>query len=307
MNRIELTMTASERFVRLADQPMVKIGGSTSGLSGTILSIREILAQREMLGLLVRRDLKARYKDSALGFVWTLIRPLTQLAIYYVVIGKFLQASKGIPDFAIYIYTGLVAYGLFSEIITSATGSIVANGGLIKKIYLPREIFPLASVGSALFNFVIQFAILVAATIVLGRIPWSPDLWFAIPSFAVLVVYATAFGFLLSAVNVYLRDVSYLVEVLLLIALWASPIVYSWSNAKALLGNSFLLEVYTDNPVTLAILGFRKAFWIGGNGVAEYPGVLGLRLAVAFLIGIVLLFIFQRVFARLQGNFAQEL
>ncbi len=286
---------------------MVRVSGSRAGFRGTIASIREIAGQREMLGLLVRRDLKARYKDSALGFIWTLVRPLTQLAIYYVVIGQFLGASRGIPDFAIYIFTGLIAYGLFSEIITSATGSIVSNGGLIKKIYLPREIFPLASVGSAFFNFLIQFGILIVATIVFGRIPWSPDLWYVIPALAVLIVFGTAFGFLLAAVNVYLRDIGYLVEVLLLVALWASPIVYSWSNAKSLFGSSVWLEVYTDNPVTLAILGFRKAFWIGGQGVAEYPGILGLRLAIAFVIGLVLLVVFQRVFARLQGNFAQEL
>lgn len=300
-------MTAEQRYAALAEQPMVRIGGRSAAFGGTITSVVEIAKQREMLALLVRRDLKARYKDSALGFVWTLVRPLTQLAIYYVVIGNILGAARGIPDFAIYVFTGLVAYGLFSEIVTGATASIVGNGGLIKKIYLPREIFPLASVGSALFNFGIQLVILIAATAALGRLPITAEVLYSVPALLILVLYGTAFGFLLSAVNVYLRDVGYLVEVILLILLWASPVVYSWELAKQYMNGSFLLEVYTNNPVTLAILGFQRAFWISGHDNAEYPGQLLLRMGIALVVGLVLLVVFQRIFARLQGNFAQEL
>jgi ABC-2 type transport system permease protein len=260
-----------------------------------------------MLSLLVRRDLKARYKDSALGFVWSLIKPLTQLLIYYVVMGHFLGAARGIPDFAIYVFTGLTAYGLFSEIVSGATSSIVGNSGLIKKIYLPREVFPLASVGSAIFNFLIQLGILVLATVVLARFPIHVELLYAIPALLVLLIYGTALGLLLSAVNVYLRDVQYLIEVLLMTLLWASPVVYSWSMVRDTLGQSWLLQVYTDNPLTLSVLGFQRAFWMGGDAAAAYPDQLLLRLVVALLIGVVAVFLCHRVFVRLQGNFAQEL
>ncbi|MCY7286757.1 MAG: ABC transporter permease [Cryobacterium sp.] len=287
---------------------MIRIGGPAPGFSGTVKSFVEIFRQREMLGLLVRRDLKARYKDSALGFVWTLVRPITQLVIYYVVIGNFLGAARGIPDFAIYIFTGLVAYGLFSEIVVGATASIVGNGGLIKKVYLPREIFPLASVGSALFNFGIQLIILVAATIAFGRIPATVEVFYSIPSLLILVIFGTAFGFLLSAANVYLRDIGYLVEVIILILFWASPIVYSWEIVRDQLATyPLLLELYTNNPVTLAVLGFQRAFWTTGHDTVDYPADLLLRQGIAIAVGLVILVIFQRVFARLQGNFAQEL
>ncbi|WP_223694587.1 ABC transporter permease [Leifsonia poae] len=294
------------RFVALADVPMVSVG-SKSGAGGSWNAIREILGQREMLNLLVRRDLKARYKDSALGFLWSLVRPLTQLLIYYVVIGQFLGASRGIDDFAIYIFTGLTAYTFFSDIVSSSTASIVGNAGLIKKIYLPREIFPLASVGSALFNFMIQLGILLVATLLLGKFPISPELVYFIPAFLVILIYGTALGLLLSALNVYLRDIQYLVEVVLMILMWASPIVYSWATVQTHLGNGPLLTIYTDNPLTLAVLGFQKALWLGGPHVAVYPDWLMPRLLIAIVIGIVLLFSFQRVFAKLQGNFAQEL
>lgn len=300
-------MSAEERFVALSAQPMVGTTTYSKSLSGAWRSLKDIHAHREMLGLLVRRDLKARYKDSALGFVWTLIRPLTQLAIYYVVIGKFLTAERGIPDFAVYIFTGLSAYSLFSEIVGGSTASIVGNAGLIKKVYLPREVFPLASVGSALFNFGIQLVILLAATIAVGQPPLTIEILYAIPSLLVILAFGTALGLLLSAANVYLRDIQYLVEVMLLIMLWASPVVYSWEMVKNFAGDGLLLEIYTNNPMTLAVLGFQRAFWVGGHDAVAYPEDLLLRLVIAFAVGVVLLFGFQRVFARLQGNFAQEL
>lgn len=289
----------------LARQPMEVVGSGEN--RSAISSLREIAQHREMLMLLVRRDLKSRYKDSTLGFVWTLIRPLTQLLIYYIVIGKFLSAERGIPDFAIYVFTGLTAYGLFSEIVSGGTASIVGNAGLIKKIYLPREVFPLATVGSALFNFAIQFALLLLATLVVGAFPISPEIVYFVPGLLVLLIYGTAFGLLLSAVNVYLRDMQYLVEVLMLLLLWASPIVYSWSMVKDVLGEGLLLEIYTDNPITLGVLAFQRSLWMAGADTAEYPPDLMLRLGIAGVIGIVLLIGAQRVFTRLQGNFAQAL
>ncbi|MDR6904650.1 ABC-2 type transport system permease protein [Agromyces sp. 3263] len=298
-------MTAQERFEALARQPMEVIGSGEQ--RSAINSLRQIAQHREMLALLVRRDLKSRYKDSALGFMWTLVRPLTQLLIYYIVIGKFLSAERGIPDFAIYVFTGLTAYGLFSEIVSGGTASIVGNAGLIKKIYLPREVFPLAVVGGALFNFAIQLGLLLLATLALGAFPISPELIYFGPGLFVLLIYGTAFGLLLAAVNVYLRDIQYLVEVLLLLLLWASPIVYSWSMVKDVLGESLLLEIYTDNPITLGVLAFQRSLWTAGTGVAEYPPDLMLRLGIASAIGIPLLLGAQRVFTKLQGNFAQAL
>ena len=300
-------MSAQERFASLARQDLVTVGSGSGKGRGVMTSLKEIFSNREMLSLLIRRDLKSRYKDSALGFLWTLVRPLTQLFIYYIVIGKFLSAERGIPDFAIYVFTGLTAYGLFSEIVSSGTSSIVGNAGLIKKIYLPREIFPLASVGSALFNFLNQLLILVVATIALGVFPVTIDIVYFVPALLVLLVFGTAFGVLLAAVNVYLRDVQYLVEVLLLLALWASPIVYSWEMVKEFLGQGLALEIYTNNPITLSVLGFQRALWTGGHGVVEAPGDLMMRLGIAFVVGLVLLLVSQRVFARLQGNFAQAL
>ena len=299
-------MTVTKSTPALEDAELIVAGPPRGLIKGTVFSIRAIVAHRELLNLLVRRELKARYKDSALGFVWSLVRPLALLLIYYVAIGKFLGAERSVPDFAIFIFTGLTAWGLFSEIITSSTTSIVSNAGLIKKVYLPREIFPLATVGSAGFNFLIQLAILFAATLVTGQFPLSINLLYLPLSLAVLLLFSVAVGLILAAVNVYLRDVQHLVEVLMLVLFWASPIVYAFAFVHQTLKGSWLEQLYLANPVTLIVLGFQKAVWIGGGPGAQ-PEHLALRLGVVGLISIALLWVGQRIFARLEGNFAQEL
>ncbi|MDO8381402.1 MAG: ABC transporter permease [Microbacterium sp.] len=296
---------AASRLRRLAATPLHPVGAAGSDRAG-LAAIRSIISHREMLGLLVRRDLKARYKDSTLGFFWSLIRPLVQLAIYFVVMGQFLGAAQFIPDFAVYVFAGLSAMGLFTEIVVGGTGSVVNNGGLVKKVYLPREVFPLSSAGSALFNFGIQLIVLLGATFLVLKPPLHWQIVYVIPSLLVIVVYGTALALLFSAVNVYLRDTQYLVEVVTMLLFWASPIVYSWEMVKTLIASPFLLEVYTNNPLTLAVLGFQRAFWVAGEG-AEWPGGLWLRLAIALVVGLVLIIVCHRTFVRLQGNFAQEL
>lgn len=298
---------AQERFARLEALPLRPVGASTGFHPRDWWSaFRDLFDRREMLDLLVRRDLKAKYKDSTLGFFWSLARPLMQLAIYFVVVGQFLGAARGIPDFGIYIFTGLTAIGLFTEIVVSATGAIVVNSGLVKKVYVPRELFPLASVGSALFNFAVQFTILLAATAIAGAFPWHPEILYVIPSFLVLLVYGTAFGLLFSALNVYLRDVQYLVEVGTMLLFWATPVVYSWQMASEIIASPVVLAIFTNNPLTLAVLGFQEALWLGADSLAQPDGLL-VRLLIALGVGIVLLLASHRAFLRLQGNFAQEL
>jgi ABC-2 type transport system permease protein len=302
-------MTSSEaraRSARLSQEPWQTSQSARSLFTGTVTSLREIAGQRELLALLVRRELKARYKDSSLGFLWSLLRPLSILVVYYVAIGKFLGAERAIPDFAIYIFTGLIIWQLFSEIVSSSTGSIVSNAGLVRKVYLPREVFPLSTVGSALFTYATQLVILVAAVVIVGRVPTGSRLWYLPLSLAVVLVFATALGLALAAVNVYLRDVQYLVEICLTILFWASPVVYSWRLVRDTLGDTWLADVYLNNPVTLAVLGMQRATWVAGTD-EPFPDGLGTRLVVSLLVGAVLLWLSQRLFNRLEGNFAQEL
>jgi ABC-2 type transport system permease protein len=307
---------AEERATRIAALPFENAGApsSSSAVGGFIHAIREAWKQRELLDLLIRRELKARYKDSSLGFVWSLVRPLVMLAIYYFAVGKILGADRGIPQFAIFVFAGLTIWGLYSEIVTSGTMSILSNAGLIKKVYLPREIFPLAATGSALFNFAVQLIVLLLATVLVWQFPWHLGLLYAPVSILLVVLFGTALSLMLSALNVYLRDIQYLVEVGLLILFWASPIVYSYSFVHQALVEAhmpgWVEELYLANPLTIAILAFQKAFWLAGSTAtppASYPPNMELRLAIMLVVSAALIWVGQRVFSRLQGNFAQEI
>lgn len=301
------TRTALDRAAALELEPFRPAARSDGFFRGTGGSLTALWEYRQLLGLLVRRELKVRYKDSALGFLWSLLRPLALLVVYYVAIGQFLGAQRAIPDFAIFVFTGLTTWALFAEIVSASTGSILGNAGLVKKVYLPREVFPLSTVGSGVFNFFVQLLVLVAATILLGKTPSGSRLLFVPLAVAVVIVYATALGLVLAAVNVYLRDVQYLVEIGLLVGFWTTPVVYSWQLVEqALADQPWAQALYLSNPVTTAVLAMQKAFWVAGSPEA-IPEDLGSRLVAMLGIGVVLVWIAQRVFARLEGNFAQEL
>lgn len=304
-----LTPQARYRMDKLAQVPLTTRQPDRNPLSGFFRSTKELFERRYLLKLLVKRELEVRYKDSALGFVWALIKPLTQLLIYYLVIGKFLGAARSLENFGVFIFAGLTLYGLFADTVKQMTDSIVQNDGLIKKIYLPREIFPIAVLGSTLFNFAIQFSILLVAALLAHTMVWGAVLWYIPVSTLLIVVWATALGLALSAWNVQLRDIGFMSDVVLMLLMWFSPIVYSWTFVRDTLvesGLTWAYNIYMSNPLTIAVLGFQQAFWVpGSNG--ETPPDLPLKTAVAMLVGLLFLFLAQRVFARHQANFAQEL
>lgn len=303
------TSVREQRFERLEATPFHKINSSSTLFVGFFRSAREIFQHRELVSLLVGREVKARYKDSVLGFFWSLARPLLMLVIYFVAIGQILGASRSIPDFAIFVFIGLTVWGLFFEIVQAGTTSLTANAGLVKKIFLPREIFPLSSVGVAMFNAAIQFVVLILAIIFFASVPFhfSFDLLLVPLSLASLIAFGFGIALLTSALNVYLRDTQHFVDIVLMLLFWASPIVYSFTFVHQKLNGNWLEILYVSNPVTLAILGIQKALWSAGGSGQAWPDYLETKLLVVLVLSLVLIFVSQRVFARLQGNFAQEL
>lgn len=300
------------RAARIAAEPLVPIGQSTGFFSGTLKSLSEIWAHRELLGLLVRREVKARYKGSSLGIVWSLGRPILQLLIYYFAIGQILGAARMTPDFAVFVFIGLTMWGLITEILSGSTTSLLANSGLVKKVYLPREIFPLSAVGGALFNFAVQFVVLLVAVAVISGFPADARLLYVPVSILAAILFSVAVGLILAAANVYLRDTQHLVEIALILLFWASPIVYSFTFVHNALQGNWLEQLYLLNPITIVIMGMQKGLWEAGTtatgDLAQYwPPDLELRLLLTLGGSVVLLWLGQRIFSRLQGNFAQEL
>ena len=316
-----MTEIASQRAERLAAQPLVTLAsGPGNFFTGTFAGIREMWERRELQGILIRREMKNRYKDSTLGFLWTLIKPIAMLLIYFLAIGQILGAARAIPSFAIFVFAGLTLWGLYSDMLVSSTMSILQNAALIKKVYLPRQVFPIASVGSAALNFVVQFGVLVVAIVIFGQIPVTWDVLYVFPAALIVLIFGAAFALLLSSLNVFFRDVQYLVDVAVVMLFWASPIVYSYSAlATSPYGGSWLEQLYLLNPITIAIIAFQRALWLGGPDViaffdqkglelnSAYPADLDLRLIIVAGVGLVFLWFADRVFQRLQGNFAQEI
>ncbi len=298
---------AVERLKKISELPMQVVSAKTPFFSGEAAVVREVWGRRELVGLLVRRELRARYKGSSLGVVWSLVKPLVQLLVYYLAIGQILGASRLIPSFAIFVFIGLTAWTLSTEIINSGTRSIIDNAGLVRKVSVPAEVFPLAGIGGALVNLAIQLLVLLAVMLAVGEFPYSWRILWVLPSLTLIVVFSSAVAFLLAALNVYFRDIQHLVEVVLIVAFWVSPIVYSYQFVSTLPIGAWL-QVYLLNPITLAVLGMQQGLWVAGRDLPESaPQNLDWMILIAIAISSVLLWLSLRVFRRLQGNFAQEL
>jgi ABC-2 type transport system permease protein len=274
-------------------------------------TVREIVERRQLLAMLIRKELKVKYKGSVLGFVWTLLRPLFMLLIYAVAFGTFLR-NDSVPDYVVFLFCGLAPWYLFQDIVIGCTNSIIANAGLIKKVYFPREILPLSVVGASMFQFVFQLVVLFGAVAVTGH-PLSPGpLLLLVPTVAGLIIFATSVGLLLAAANVYLRDTQHLVEVLLQAWFFLTPIIYNITLVRSRLTaiSPWLLQVFLANPMAEVALGFQRAVYQKGLDAGQsavYTGDIWGRELVFVAVAIVLLWLTQRVFARAQGSFAQEL
>lgn len=284
--------------------------------------LHDLWRARELFVFLVRKDLKVKYKNSVLGFLWSMVNPAVVLGVYYAIFRYVLKS--GIPDFALYLFSGLIVWNLFSTALSSATGIIVQSAGIVKKVAFPREILPLAQVGTASVFFFFQAIVLIAFLLGFQYSPaWKylPMLLWALVD---LIVVSSACAVFLSAVNVYFRDIQHLVGVILQAWFWVVPIIYSYNLVYTEFSDHqlrYLAGFYLADPITPIILTFQRALYgrivvpTLTNGVhghlmvlASYPYHFYVEmLAILLGAGIVAFFGAMLVFARIEGNFAQEL
>lgn len=281
----------------------------------------DVIRWRYLLRLLVRTGVTTRYRNSVLGWTWSYVRPAAQFLVFWVVLGLFLDLERGIPNYAVYLFSGIVVINLFSEAFKNATTSIVGNASLVRKVFLPRQLFAVSAVIVAFVHFLPQVALLLFVVILMG--------WFAhvnvvaiaaiLVAVVLVVVFALGLGLFFGALNVRYRDSENIVELLLLLATWASPVLYFWTMVQTAVEKlgwpDWVTSLYLLNPVTQAVQLFHLAFWrpvttAGGAerlAALEVPsGMIGYVIG-ALLIGVITLIVGQAVFRRLEGRFAQDL
>nr|WP_221446813.1 ABC transporter permease [Microbacterium thalassium] len=274
----------------------------------------DVIRWHYLLRLLVRTGVTTRYRNSLLGWTWSYVRPAAQFVVFWVVLGLFLALERGIPNYAVYLFSGIVIINLFTEAFKNATTSIVGNAALVRKVYLPRQLFGVSAVIVAFVHFLPQVVLLLVVCIVMGWITQVSLLGIAAIFAAVIIVMLLAFGLGLffGALNVRYRDAENIVELLLLLVTWASPVLYFWTMVADVLPG-WLTEVYMLNPITQAVELFHFAFWrpvtAGSASLADLPVPPGLAMnsALAFVVCLSTILIGQFVFRRLEGRFAQDL
>ncbi|MET3949670.1 ABC transporter permease [Arthrobacter sp. UYEF36] len=278
---------------------------------GSGRGLLDVYGDRFLLKLLVRKEIKVRYRGSVLGLLWSYVKPLVQFLIYFVALGVFLDLQRGTPNYAIYLFAGIVLVNFFTECLSNATRSIVDNRDLIRKIYLPRELFPVATVWVSAAHFLPQLLVLVGACLVVGWTPSILQVAAAVLIFLMVAVLATGLGLIFGAINVYFRDSENIVDMIVMVVTWASPVLYVWTMVENVMGSWFW--VYQLNPMTVAVQVFHWVFWEPTLSAEQLvietipPGLLTVWLPIAMLISLGLLFLGQLTFRRLAVHFAQEL
>ncbi len=207
-----------------------------------------------LLKQLVKTDFKLRYQGSALGYLWSLLKPTALFAILYVVFSVFLRIGDAVPNFPVYLLLGIVVWTYFAEVTVTSTPSIVERGDILRKINIPKYIIMLSASFSALINLFLNF-IVVYGFLIFNDIPITIDALWLIPLIAELFMLALALSFFLSATFVKLRDVSYIWEVLLQAGFYATPILYPLQNVLSY--SDTVAKVLLLNPMAQIIQDMR--------------------------------------------------
>jgi lipopolysaccharide transport system permease protein len=232
-----------------------------------IVDLSWLTGYRELLLTMLRRELRIKYKGSALGIVWSYLYPLAMMGVYTLVFSVLLRAVS-IPHYALYVLIGLAVWSFFQAAVQLGTASIVGNASLIRNVWFPREVIPLAIVLAQALSMLVMFAVLVPVTLVI--VPHAASTFvLAIPFLLGLLLLATGLSWMLATANVFFRDVEHLMGVLFLPWFFLTPVLYSLDNVPGAASHETIIHVLRYvNPVTPYLEGIRGALLEG-----KVPGV----------------------------------
>lgn len=285
---------------------MTTVDLSEFDVPGRGRGILDVLQWRYLLRLLVRKGTATRYRNSVLGWTWSYVKPGIQFLVYYVVMGIILDMNR-VENFPIYLFSGIVVVNLFNEAFGNATTSVVDNRALVKKIYLPRELFPIAAVIVAFVHFLPQLAILLLVCVLVGWVPTALGVLGILGAVIIVIALALGLGLFFAGLNVRFRDAQNFVEIIRMVSVWASPVLYAWTLVGDRMPDA-ILPVYMSNPLTIAVELFHYGFWepTVQNAHSLPPNIVTYGL-IGGVVCIVSLLVGQLVFRRFERSFAQDL
>jgi ABC-2 type transport system permease protein len=280
---------------------------------GRVGGLRDVIRRHYLLKLLVRKELKVRYSGSSVGLLWSYVKPAMRFAMYYWVVG--LLISHAMENRALHIFSGMVAVHFISNAFSAGCRSVVKNSSLVKKINMPRETFPVASIMVSAYHMIPMYVIMIIACVWVG---WNPDmtaLMAAVMSLVIVLIWGLGIALLLSAWNVFFRDTQNVVDVLQTLITWTTPMIYPFGIVMDKLEQAqpLIYQIYLANPLCIAVLLNNRAFWIPTSShpaeaaQQELPPHLFERGAITIVAGLLFVWVAQAVFARLELRFAEKL
>ncbi|HJL40349.1 MAG TPA: ABC transporter permease [Myxococcales bacterium LLY-WYZ-16_1] len=247
--------------------------------------IRNAVSHRHLLWNFVQRDLRVKYRGTLLGYLWSLLEPLSMAAVYWFVF--VVIAERGGPGYPLTVLLGVLPYTYFSSVVTGGANALSANRGLIRRVYLPRELFVLAHLGTQTVVLGLSLGVVVPGWFVYGIVPEPVNLLWVPAAVVGLGTLAGGLGLALSCVQVLYRDVGYVLKVLLRLAMYASPVIYPLSMVPESLRPMYLL-----NPLAVWISLVRTA--LANDPLSVPPWAIGLSFAEAVAVAWVGAALFRR-------------
>ncbi len=277
---------------------------------GVLTDVKEVLGARELLLNLTRRELRGKYKGTALGWGWSLVNPLASTLIFTAVFSVVLRVQppigvNNLNNYALFLLCGLLTWNFFSGALSSGMGVLTGNGNLIKKTYFPRRLLVVSNIMALFVTYLIEMLVLAVIFLVfrVNVLPWIPLVLVVMLLTAVL---ALGFSLILSVVNVYFRDVAHFVAIALQIWFYATPIIYPISMVEATrdsagwAGRFHVADIYLANPMVGLIEAIRDMWYSGTMPDFRLLGYVA-------VLSIVLLWFGNYVFGRLEVRLGEEL
>lgn len=254
--------------------------------------IKELYNYRQLLKSNVSKEIRGKYKGSILGILWSFVNPLLMTLVYAIVFPFVLKNAQ--EHYTTFIVIAVLPWTFFTTAISQGTNCILVNGGIIKKVYFPREILPLSIVVSSLINFLIS-CLIIFIFLIFSGIGFS--LYILLLPLIIIIQFTLVLGIVLitSSIDVYIRDLEYIINFFISMLFYATPVLYSMNMFPIKIQNILKL-----NPMTTIIESYRDVLFY-----QQVPNVLGLALVAIFSIIIIILGI--KVFKKLEKGFAEEL